>query len=193
MTVTPHNTVLLLSGGLDSVTLLYDLVHQKCNVHCLLAWYGQRHERELQFARRHVRTLALQSTEIVLPQLRGSALTDNSGSVVVPMRNATFIAFGVNLAAALHADSVTLACNQDDQAAFPDCRMDFLSAMNRAVEYSGLSVEVCYPYSDKTKREIVERARQIGAPYRDSWSCYAGGESECGVCLACKKRTEAVA
>lgn len=178
----------LLSGGLDSTVLLYDLVNQGHQVHCVLFRYGQKHEQELTFAKGHCRRVGVLFTTIELPQLRGSELTDGSGSFVVPFRNAVMLSVAANIASAARADCVTYACNADDQAGFQDCRPEFVARMNAILS----PVEVCAPYIGKTKREIVEMGRRLSVPIHDTWSCYRGGANPCGTCPACIKRTEAL-
>lgn len=182
----------LLSGGLDSTVLLYDLVNQGHKVHCALFQYGQRHAQELTFAKGHCRRLGVLFTTLDVPSLRGSQLTDGSGSFVVPNRNAILISIAANLAEATRAEAVTYGCNLDDQAGFQDCRPEFVSRINDALRAGGCSVEVCAPYIDKTKKEIVAIGRNLSVPMYDTWSCYLGGEKPCGVCPACVKREGAL-
>ncbi len=182
----------LLSGGLDSVVMLYDLVDQGHLVHCVLFRYGQNHEQELTFAKGHCRRLGLTFTTIDLPRLRGSSLTGDSGSVVVPNRNAIMLSVAVNIACAANAECVTFASNLDDAAGFPDCRPEFVSAFNAAVKAAQINVEVCAPYNAISKREIVQIGRRLNVPIWDTWSCYQGGSDPCGTCSACEKRAKAM-
>lgn len=184
--------VLLLSGGLDSTVLLYDLLSQNCAVHALLFNYGQTHHKELDFAKRHCRSLGVLWTEINLSGVFGAcALVDGIGSVIVPNRNAVMLSIGVAVASKVGAESVCIGCNADDAETFPDCRREFINWMQGAVNCAEVNVEICAPYLDANKRQIVERAEKIGAPWRDSWSCYIGGAEPCGVCPACIKRKAA--
>lgn len=181
-----------MSGGLDSTALLYDLAQQGHKIHCLLFDYGQKHSKELCFAKLHCKRVGMQFSTFKLPQLRGSSLTDGTGGVVVPNRNAVLLSMGVALAASAGADTVTIGANLDDAAAFPDCRPEFISAMNAAVASAGLSVEICGPYLHKTKTEIVEIARRLGVCLDETWSCYLGDANPCGGCDACRKREMAI-
>jgi 7-cyano-7-deazaguanine synthase len=182
----------LLSGGLDSVVMLHDLASQGHMVHCALFRYGQNHEQELTFAKGHCRKLNVQFTAVDLPRLRGSSLTGDSGSVVVPNRNAIMLSVAVNLAFAAKAEAVTFASNLDDASGFPDCRPEFVSAFNAAVKAAGIEVEVCAPYINLTKRQIVDIGRRLGVQLWDTWSCYTGGSTPCGRCAACMKREQAL-
>lgn len=182
----------LLSGGLDSTVLLYDLLKQGHKVHCALFQYGQKHSQELAFAKGHCRRLGVLFTTLDIPGLRGSQLTDGSGSFVVPNRNAILLSVAANLAQSASAEAVTYACNRDDAESFPDCRPEFVSRLNDTLRTGGCSVEICAPYVDKTKRDIVSIGRNLSVPMYDTWSCYLGGEKPCGLCPACVKREEAL-
>lgn len=188
----PKFIVHLLSGGLDSTVMLYDLVGQQCKVHCLLFEYGQRHVQELIFAKGHCRRLNVPFTTLSIPQLLGSELTDGTGSVVVPFRNPIMLSLAVNFAAAIGADCVTIGCNLDDKA-FPDCRWEVMDALNHAIKLSRLTIEICAPYIQKRKWEIGGLGQELGVQLWDTWSCYKGGDKPCGECDACKKRQFALA
>lgn len=185
----PKFVIHLYSGGLDSTVLLYDLLAQDCRVHCLLFDYGQKHARELDFARLHTYQCGVEWTTVELPErLRGSKLTGDGESWVVPFRNPIMLAMAVNLAVAAHADSITIGCNADDAEMFPDCRWATLDALNHAIKLSGYSVEICAPYVNMRKWEIGELGRKLGVAMEETWSCYGGGENPCGTCPACQKR-----
>lgn len=189
----PKHVVHLLSGGLDSVVMLYDLVGQGCNVHAILFDYKQRHVQELTWAKHHCHRLGILYTTVEVPQLRGSELTDGKGGMVVPNRNAIFLSLAVNLAVAANADEITYACNSDDEANFPDCRMAFVQTFNNMLRTAEINIEVCAPYIDKSKAWIARRGEDLGVNFTETWSCYRGGIQPCGECGACLKRKEALA
>lgn len=198
MTPLPKFAVLLLSGGMDSVVALYDLIHQGCKVHAVSVNYGQTHIGELQCAKRHCEHLGVIQTPVDLWQCKNlfqrCALTDGAGGNIVPFRNGIMISIAIALAISAQAESVVIAVNSDDAEAFPDCRPAFIENMKivaRLGQDDASRVEVCAPYIKMTKRQIVERAKKIGAPYLDSISCYKG--NDCGVCDACVKRKAAIA
>lgn len=116
MNMLPKTIIHLLSGGLDSVTMLYDLHGKGERVHALLFDYGQKHVQELTWAKHHCQRLGIMFTTIDLPALRGSELTDGTGGVVVPNRNCILLSLAVNLAISAGADTVTYACNADDES-----------------------------------------------------------------------------
>lgn len=185
-------TVLLLSGGIDSVTLLHTIAMPKRKVICLSFDYGQRHIKELQCARYHCVELNVPHFTLHIPQLKGSLLTDSMGGVVVPMRNAVFLSHAVNFAVANDAKVVAYACNSDDAELFADCRMPFVEAINAVIKQSGYDVEVECPFIDKTKASIVALAHKIPVDLDQTWSCYSGLEKPCGICVACQKRALAL-
>ena len=169
----PRTIVHLLSGGLDSVTLLYDLVGRGERVHCVLFDYGQRHVQELVFAKAHCKRLSILYTTITIPQLIGSTLTDGtSESFVVPFRNPVMVAHAVNLAVGSGADTVTIGCNADDRDDFPDCRWEVFDAINHAIKISGYNVEVAAPYLSLRKWQILDLAKTFGVPNHEVWWCY---------------------
>lgn len=179
----PKTIIHLLSGGLDSVIMLYDLKAQGHSIHCLLFDYRQRHKQELLWAKQHASRCGVLYTTIELPDLGG--LTEQSW--IVPNRNAIFLSVAVNVACKAGADTVTIGCNADDADYFPDCRKLFLDAMNAAVKSAGYNVEICAPYLDKSKNWIGVRAKMIGVSASEIWTCYKGGEKPCGECPACEK------
>ena len=184
----PKIIVLLLSGGLDSVTLLYYLVGLGHKVHCVLFDYGQSHVQELTFAKQHCHRLGVLFTTVTLPKLGG--LTD--ASWIVPFRNPIMLAIAANIAIQAGADEITIGCNKDDEEQFPDCRWAVLDAMNHALKLSGYTVQIAAPYLDKAKWEIGAMAREMGVPMHEIWTCYRGGEKPCGKCPACKKLESAM-
>lgn len=173
----------LLSGGLDSTTLLYDLKQQGHSVHCLMFDYRQRHKQELLWAKHHAARCGVLYTTLDLPELGG--LTEQSW--IVPNRNAVFLSVAVNVACRIGADTVTIGCNADDAECFPDCRKELIEAMNVAVRAAGYDVEICAPYLDWPKWRIGGLAREMGVQPHEIWTCYMGGASPCGECPACKK------
>lgn len=188
----PKYVILLLSGGLDSVVLLYYLISQGVKVYCILFDYKQRHVQELGWAKLHCHRLDVLFTTITLPQLRGSELTDGKNGIVVPFRNPIMLSIAVNEAIATGSEEIAIACNKDDQEQFPDCRLATLDAMNHAIKLSGYDVQIVAPFVNKSKAWIVSLGNDLGVRLNETWSCYKGGIQPCGECLACIKRTEAL-
>lgn len=190
--MTPRIIVHLLSGGMDSVVMLYDLQSQGFKLHCVLFDYGQMHAQELVWARHHCSRLRVLYTTVTLPQLLGSSLTRTGTGIIVPNRNAIFISHAVNIAIEAKADTITYACNADDAEVFPDCRRSFVDAMNQVIRAAGYEVELCTPYIGKPKWFIGALGQELGVNFNETWSCYTGGLTPCGHCLACKKREAAL-
>lgn len=191
--IVPDFAVHCLSGGIDSVVLAYGLVSRQVKLHAVLFDYGQRHKQELTFAKLHCHKLGILFTTITLPQIPGSELTDGKGGVVVPNRNAILLSIAASLAVNAGAENVTFGCNAEDAKDFPDCRPEFIKAMNAALKASDTPVQIATPYIEMTKRMIVARGRELGVDLDSTWSCYRGGEKPCGKCLACIRRKEAMA
>lgn len=189
--------ILLLSGGVDSVTLGHELKRDNCLVHALSFDYGQTHIKELRWSRYHAQRLGFKQTIVELHKIQGlfrkSALTDGDGGVIVPNRNSVFVHIAASIAVTAGAESVIIGCNKDDATEFPDCRWDWLEAINATLKASETEVEVCAPYIGLTKWQIIHRAKQLGVDIAKTWSCYKDGEKPCGRCLACRKMREACA
>jgi 7-cyano-7-deazaguanine synthase len=204
--------VVSLSGGMDSATLLahyyttrdFDLV-------AVSADYGQRHRRELDFAAALANNYGAEHIRIDLQPvgklLSGSALTDPSVEVpeghyawetmlatVVPNRNMILASVLIGVAVARQARLVAFGIHSGDHAVYPDCRPEFVEALQRlaAIANDGFhppTVEA--PFVNISKTDIVRRGAELGVPYQLTWSCYKGGEAHCGVCGTCYERREA--
>jgi 7-cyano-7-deazaguanine synthase len=206
------NAITIVSGGLDSVTLAYLLASQGHDLHLLSFNYGQRHKKELDYARRAA--LALHARYDVLdlsaltPFLSGSALTDDidvpeghyaaptMAVTVVPNRNAIMLAVAYAVAVAEGAEMVATAVHAGDHFIYPDCRPEFIQAFDAMERYAtdgyaadGLHLNA--PFVNMSKAEIVTLGASLFVPYADTWSCYKGGEFHCGVCGTCVERREA--
>lgn len=182
--------ILLLSGGLDSVTLLYRLISDdNAPDLCLAVDYGQPHIRETEQARKACKSLGV-PFEMVIAHFR---MTPDNGLLgghdktaedsVVRGRNSAFI----SLAAMRGATTVILGCNADDQEAYIDCRTKVLKEVGRAC---GVSVEL--PFVGMEKKEIAAAARSLKVPIGETISCYRG-MLVCRECAACIARADALA
>lgn len=183
----PNTIIHLLSGGLDSVTMMYDLADRGHILHALTFDYNQQHKKEIEFAKQHAARRGIKHSIKSIPYLGG--LTDKNW--IVPNRNAIFINIAVNIAIQAGADTITIGCNSEDAEYFPDCRSDFINAINASIKSAGCDIEVCAPYINKSKAWIGTLAQQIGITPNAIWSCYRGSDSPCGHCPACKKLNDA--
>lgn len=204
-----HKTLLICSGGLDSVCLAYYLA-QRGKLKSVISFdYGQRHKKEIFFARLCAERLNAPFSCIDLSsigaELTGSALTDsrvtvpeghyteeNMRQTIVPNRNVIFLAAALAAAAAKSLDSVAIAVHGGDHFIYPDCRPQFLNLFN-AMEKEALggTVQLLAPYAEKTKADIVAAAALLQTPFAETWSCYKGGDNHCGRCGTCVERREA--
>jgi 7-cyano-7-deazaguanine synthase len=209
------NAIVLLSGGLDSATVLAMAVADGWRCHALSIDYGQRHRVELEAAARVARAQGAIEHRIVPIDLRvfgGSALTDDSIAVptsstpgipitYVPARNTIFLALALAYAEVTGSDAIFTGANAVDYSGYPDCRPEFLDAFEklanlatrRAVE--GEPIEVKAPIVKMSKAEIVRRGHELGVDFALTVSCYnADLEARaCGQCDSCRFRREGFA
>ena len=210
--------VILLSGGLDSSTVLYQAKADGCECYALSFDYQQRHRRELQSAKAIAQSAGIKEHRVVSFDLRqwgGSALTDNDldlpehRSLVemsqnipityVPARNTIFLSFGLSYAEAIGAQRVYVGVNALDYSGYPDCRPDYIQAMQKVFELGtkqgreGEPIEIVTPLINLKKTAIIELGNQLGVPWEQTWSCYAGDDASCGVCDSCQLRLAAFA
>ena len=201
--------VLILSGGMDSVTLLYD--YQERISLAVSFDYGSNHnKRELPFAALHCQRLGIEHLIIPLSfmgQYFNSSLLSgddaipdgnyaeaNMRSTVVPFRTGIMLSVAVGLAESRNLKFVMMANHGGDHTIYPDCRPEFVEAFDaaaRAGTYIG--VGLLSPYCNLTKGQIAMRGRELGIDYSETWSCYRGGEHHCGRCGTCRERREALA
>jgi 7-cyano-7-deazaguanine synthase len=205
--------VTTVSGGLDSVTLAHSLAADGHDLVCLSFDYGQRHAKEIGFARACADRLGADHHVVDLRSvgslLTGSALTDDDVDVpeghytdqsmratVVPNRNAIMLSVAVGAAVARGAVAVATAVHAGDHPIYPDCRPAFVEAVEREARIAneGFVAEgfrVLAPFMHVAKDEIVRRGAALGVPFAETWSCYVGAERHCGRCGTCVERREA--
>ena len=210
--------VILLSGGLDSSTVLYQARQDGYSCYALSFDYQQRHQRELVAA--HAIATAAQVTahqvmSFDLQSWGGSALTDRSIDLpthrnvdqmaaaipvtYVPARNTIFLSFALAYAETIGADRVYIGVNVLDYSGYPDCRPDYIQAMQTVFTLGtkqgreGQPITIEAPLIQLRKTEIIQLGNQLGVPWADTWSCYGGAEQSCGVCDSCQLRLAAFA
>jgi 7-cyano-7-deazaguanine synthase len=200
--------VIILSGGLDSTTLLYDLIDQKYSIHAVTFDYGQRHKKEISCAAKTCERLKIPQKIIdvnVLNELAPSSLTrtdwevpegnyadDNMKQTVVPNRNMVLLSLAAAFAIGIKANHLFYGAHAGDHAIYPDCRPAFVSAMTTAFhlcDWNDLTLSA--PYLQRSKGDIVKRGLSLGVDYSNTWTCYKGGEKSCGKCGSCDERLKA--
>ena len=202
-----RKAVILLSGGVDSATVLAMAARDGFEVHALSFRYGQRHQVELEAARRLAGHYAVAQHIVVDidPTVFGGAVLTGGDqrfgpaeapSTYVPARNTLFLSYAIAWAEALDARDIFLGPNADDAAGYPDCREQYLRAFERVAELgtqAGKGLSIHAPLVHRSKREVVELARSLEVPLEVTWSCYfptASGQP-CGNCDACRLRVGA--
>lgn len=208
-----RKAVVLLSGGLDSTTVLAIAHAEGYELHTLSFDYGQRHQREVEAARavaRHYRVACEQTVHIDLRAFGASALTADIAVpharslqemaqdipiTYVPARNTIFLSFALAYAEVNGADDIFLGINAIDYSGYPDCRPAYLAAYERmanlatrAAVQDGRTLHIHAPLLHMDKAEIVCRGTTLGVPYALTWSCYEGGQQACGTCDSCLLR-----
>lgn len=203
------DSIIILSGGMDSTTLLYD---QQDRIALALSFdYGSNHNsRELPFARLHCERLGIEHIVISLQfmhQYFNSSLLqgddaipeghydeDNMKSTVVPFRNGIMLSIAIGMAESRGLKHVMMANHAGDHTIYPDCRPEFVESMSRAAEMGTFpGITLLCPFTHLTKGQIAARGRELGIDYAETWSCYRGGERHCGRCGTCQERREALA
>ena len=205
-------TIVICSGGMDSVTLAYKIAKEKELIGLISFDYGQRHKKELKFAAKAAEDLGVPHDIIDIAhigaKLSGSALTDDIDVpdghyaeetmkiTVVPNRNAIMLTSASGIASARGAEAVATAVHGGDHFIYPDCRPEFIQAFQTMQDFAldGVSsIQLFTPFIDITKADIAAQGKKFGVPFEDTWSCYKGGDNHCGRCGTCVERREAFA
>ena len=201
--------VVLLSGGMDSVTALHDARANGIVSAALSFNYGSKHNlKELACAEWQAQHLGIPHVVIALPFVAehfSSSLLRGGGQIpkghyqeetmkqtVVPFRNGILLAIAAGFAESSGAGGLVIAAHAGDHAIYPDCREEFMMAMSAAIQ-SGTYAQVLLkrPFIAMSKAQIVQRGRELGVDFAQTWSCYVGGEVHCGECGTCVERREA--
>lgn len=202
--------VSLLSGGLDSSTVLSYAISKGYEVIALSFDYGQRHRKELESAKKIADYYGVKHKimKIDLRAIGGSALTDDIevpdvtlGAIgkeipvtYVPARNTILLSLGLGLAEVTDSSKIFIGANALDYSGYPDCRPEYFEAINRTFDLAtkktveGGKIEVEAPLLRFSKADIVRLAHSLKTPLELTWSCYNGKERACGVCDSCKLR-----
>jgi 7-cyano-7-deazaguanine synthase len=208
--------VCLLSGGMDSAVAACIAKKEGHAVYALTFDYHQRHVRELASAKRLAKALGARQHKILQLDLRaigGSALTGrlkvpvgktaceiNASKKIpatyVPARNTIFLSIALAYAETINAGAIYIGANHIDYSGYPDCRPEYFKAFQKMADVatkcglSGRRVRIRTPLINMSKKEIIEKAAELGVPLERTWSCYQGKKKACGVCDSCVLRKE---
>ena len=206
--------IVLLSGGLDSAVAIYLAKSKGYEVYALSFSYGQKHTKELEYAKNLAKKVGAKEHKIVnlaLNSWGGCSLTDDSMEVktgdaersdipdtYVPARNMVFLSVAASYAEAVKAQDIFIGVSQVDYSGYVDCRQEFISAMEKAINQgTELAVEqkkpimIHAPFINMTKAEEIKIGLDLGLDFADTWTCYKGGEKPCGECDSCLLRIKA--
>jgi 7-cyano-7-deazaguanine synthase len=197
--------VVLLSGGLDSATVLYWAKARGYQCSALIFDYGQRHKQEVGRAVKIALSCgcAYRILKIGFPW-KGSALLDKKIKVpkkvasgvpitYVPARNIIFLSFALSLAEVIKAQTIFIGAHAQDYSGYPDCRAKFFKAFIKMAK-AGLAakhrIKILVPLLNKNKSQIIRLGNKLGVPFNLTWSCYRAGKAPCGECDSCHYRAK---
>lgn len=203
------DSVIIVSGGMDSITLLYD---KKDEIALGISFdYGSNHNaKEIPFAEMHCQRLGIKHITINLDFMHqyfksslldgaeaipeGHYDDDNMKSTVVPFRNGIMLSIAIGIAESNNLKKILIANHGGDHTIYPDCRPEFISAIDDAATAGTfVNAHVEAPYTNITKGDIARIGKRLGLDYTETWSCYKGGDKHCGKCGTCVERKEALA
>lgn len=200
--------VVIYSGGMDSFTILNRALNEGHDVYALTFDYGQKHKKEIRYAESVCQELGISHRIIDITAinqlLQSSSLTSdkaipeghyeaaNMKSTVVPNRNMILLSLAIGYAVDIGSNKVFYGAHSGDHAIYPDCRPDFVHAMNRVAKLANYEpVDIVTPYLNGDKIEILADGLKMGLDYGKTWTCYNGREKACGKCGSCVERLEA--
>lgn len=208
--------VVLLSGGLDSSVTAYSAKDEGYDLYGLTFLYGQRHDKEIQSAKKITASLNILDHvffSIDLSQFGKSALFKNStrslsnpntvdsiGQSIpdsyVPGRNTIFLSIALAFAETREAEAIYTGVTAMDYSGYPDCRPEFIQAFQQLANLAtkktvmGEQIAIKTPLIKKSKAEIIEKGNQLNVPFQHTWSCYEGRKKACGKCESCLLRLQ---
>ena len=204
--------IVLLSGGLDSATVAWFAKKECDELYAITFDYGQTHKREINCADILGDELGVERHllfKLPLYAIGGSSLVGNGSipkegltrgipSTWVPQRNSIFLAIAFSWAEVVGADRIYAGMNSIDYSGYPDCRPEFIKAINTALNLAskrfvetGRGITIVTPLMNLSKKRIVSWGIELGVPYQKTTSCYSGEEEACGSCDSCRLRLAA--
>lgn len=187
--------ILLLSGGMDSVSLFYFLKKEGYEVFPVFFDYGQRHIKELDYAKKHVNPKVLAIPSASIKSSLVSENIDNSvpENTVVPLRNMVMLTHSAQYAVEVDVNEIFIGVNSGDFNTYLDCRSEFILSIEKCLFFCGYNISIKTPFINMTKSDIVSLMHQLGVKPDETWTCYSGGAEPCHKCSACESRMEALA
>lgn len=203
--------IVLLSGGIDSATVLYIARRNGYRCSCLIFDYGQRHKKEIEAAKEIARYTDCDFKVVKFRLLwGGSSLLEKAlkvpqhikspakkiPSTYVPARNTIFLSFALSFAESVRAGAIFIGAHTEDYSGYPDCRPVYFNAFKKVASFGtkagvqGKRIKITAPLLYKSKAEIIKTGLKLGVPYRLTWSCYKGGVKPCGKCDSCLYRAK---
>lgn len=209
-----QRTIVLISGGLDSAVTSYLAKKQSKELFGLTFLYGQRHQKEIESAKKIGKKLNLYKHiffPIDLSLFGGSSLYSTSNkdipqpkdldeigkqipSTYVPARNTIFLSIALGYAETVNADCIAIGVTSSDYSGYPDCRPEYINAYQNLINLAtkktieGKKITLFTPLIQLSKNEIIKKGKEIGVPFEDTWSCYRGNTLACGRCDSCLLR-----
>ena len=200
------DAVIVLSGGMDSVTLLYE---QQARIALAITFDYGHNQREAMYAKQHCQLLGIEHLLIPLEFMsryfkssllegadaipEGDYDDTNMKSTVVPFRNGIMLSIACGIAESRGLTKVMIANHFGDHAIYPDCRAEFIRPMSEAMRAGTyVGVEILAPYTGISKTDIALIGKRLGIDYSQTYSCYKGGELHCGKCGTCVERKQAL-
>jgi len=200
--------VIILSGGMDSTTLLYDVMSKNYDVLALSFDYGQRHKIELEMAKKTCEKLKVEHKILnldILNEIAPSSLTrkdwevpeghyesENMKDTVVPNRNMVMLSLAISYAIGKNCQKVFYGAHSGDHTIYPDCRKEFIDKIKElSLLCDWKKIEIEAPYWDIDKGDIVIKGKKLNVDYSLTYTCYNGNKLSCGKCGSCTERMEA--
>lgn len=208
------NAVAIISGGMDSVTLLHYLVkRENLKVSPITFLYGQKHSKEVAFAQKQALSLgcsdhlvldlellkplfamsALVSSDLNIPDIK-DVMGDPQPATYVPNRNMLFLALAVAYAETSNATDIYYGAQKHDIYGYWDTTPEFLERLNQVYQLNRKSpISILAPFVNYSKTDVLKLGLELGVDFSDTWSCYKGDELACGSCPTCAERLKAFA
>jgi 7-cyano-7-deazaguanine synthase len=207
-----RDCIAVVSGGMDSITLLYYLAKRKRRLPALLTFiYGQKHSKEIECARYHAQRLMCRDHRVIdlsllAPAFASSSLVgsdlpipdaattrdDPQPSTYVPNRNMVFLSIAVAYAETRGLHEVYYGAQRHDQPGYWDASVEFVEKMNAVLRLNRKQpIQIIAPFASISKADIVRLGFELGVDFGRTWSCFGGQEIACGRCAACVERLQA--